>query len=199
MPPCRQLRDCVLRQMSRLPAPGARISCAATRTMSRQTSANGVKRAVTWLSGFEVDPKLRHASMDAKCQEGPLPTYDDQSAGCRRATPSNYRCRALTGRSARLDSRPVPVHSLVPGRSHPKPPGGRNANTGSAVDRSPLPVAVRGRGSGRQGHARGRLEGARRRQVASRSRAAASSSRSGRATRPASRGRSSTCGPSTAS
>ena len=32
---------------------------------------------------------------------------------------------------------------LVPGRrSHPKPPGGRNANAGSAVDRSPLPVVA---------------------------------------------------------
>jgi hypothetical protein len=25
------------------------------------------KRAVTWSSGFEVDPKLRHATMGAKC------------------------------------------------------------------------------------------------------------------------------------
>ena len=170
-------------------------------TMSRQTSANGVKRAVTWLSGFEVDPKLRHASMDAKCQEVPLPTNDDQSAGCRTATPSKYLFRALTGRSAWFDGRPVQVHSLVPGRSHPKPPGGRNANTGSAIDRSPRPVAVRGRGAGRQGHARGRLESARdgRRQV---DRDAGQRRHvPGRAefSCRASRGRCSTCGPSPAS
>jgi hypothetical protein len=29
----------------------------------------GSKRAVTWLSGFEVGPTLRHATMGAKCQD----------------------------------------------------------------------------------------------------------------------------------
>ena len=80
---------------------------------------------------------------------------------------SNHNRRALTGQSTADRQAPRPGAHFRPWAAiaTPNTPGGRNANAGSAVDRSLRPVAARGRGAGRQGHTGGRLEGARRGQV----------------------------------
>ena len=52
-------------------------------SMPCEAPSTSSKRAVTWSSGFEVDPTLRHASMGAKCQSRtPISATNFESERC---------------------------------------------------------------------------------------------------------------------